>query len=278
MRGGQWQVLRLIEQLNQMGIENTLLSPADSQLAEHYPASQPFRVDILRKTWPEFHLIHAHDARSHTWCALLGVQPLVVSRRVAFPIKKSFLSTWKYNKPQMFIAISNSVSRTLEDAGISAARIRVIYDGVKDFSWHSDHTGGAIAPASDDPLKGQDLLAASGIKVNFSTNLEQDLQTANCFVYISRQEGLGSAILLAMATGVPVIASRVGGIPELVEHEVTGLLVENDPIEIRAAWERLQIDKPLALKLASNAKERVRQAFTAQHMASQTLKVYQELL
>ncbi len=278
MRGGQWQVLRLIEQLNQMGIENTLLTPAASPLAAHYPANKPFRVDTLRKTWPAFDIIHAHDARSHSWCALLGVQPLVVSRRVAFPIKKSFLSAWKYNKPQMFIAISNNVSRTLEDAGISAARIRVIYDGVKDFSWHSDHTGGAISPASDDPQKGQDLLTASEVKVNFSTNLEQDLQTANCFLYISRQEGLGSAILLAMATGVPVIASRVGGIPELVEHEVTGLLVENDPKEIRAAWERLQMDKPLALQLANNAKERVKQAFTAQNMASQTLKVYQELL
>ena len=278
MRGGQWQVLRLIEQLNQMGIENTLLTPAGSPLAAHYPASKPFRVDTLRSTWGTFDIIHAHDARSHSWCALLGIKPLVVSRRVAFPIKKSFLSSWKYNKPKMFLAISNNASNVLEDAGISAARIRVIYDGVKDFTWHSDHTGGAISPASDDPQKGQDLLAASGIKVTFSTNLEQDLQTANCFVYISRQEGLGSAILLAMATGVPVIASRVGGIPELVEHEVTGLLVENDPKEIRSAWERLQMDKQLALKLASNAKERVKQAFTARHMASQTLKLYQELL
>ena len=278
MRGGQWQVLRLIEQLNQMGIENTLLTSADSPLAAHYPSSKPFTVSTLRHSWREFDIIHAHDGRSHTWCALLNVKPLVVSRRVAFPIKKSFLSVWKYKKPQMFIAVSRNVASVLGEAGIPANRIRVIYDGVKDFAWHSDHTGGPVSPASDDPQKGSDLLMASGIKMTFSNYLGHDLRTANCFLYISRQEGLGSAILLAMAAGVPVIASCVGGIPELVEHEVTGLLVENDPKEIRSAWERLQMDKPLALKLASNAKERVRHAFTAQHMASQTLKVYQELL
>ena len=44
------------------------------------------------------------------------------------------------------------------------------------------------------------------------------------FVYITESEGLGSAVLLAMAAGTPVIASRVGGLPEAIEDGVNGLL------------------------------------------------------
>jgi glycosyltransferase involved in cell wall biosynthesis len=76
---------------------------------------------------------------------------------------------------------------------------------------------------SNDPLKGAGLLqtaaSAAGAQVVFSEELATDLATADVFVYLSESEGLGSAILLAMAQGVPVVASNVGGIPELVEHE-----------------------------------------------------------
>ena len=59
------------------------------------------------------------------------------------------------------------------------------------------------------------------------------------FLYITHSEGLGSAVLLAMAAGVPVIASNVGGLPEIVEHERTGLLTENTAQAIANAIRRL---------------------------------------
>ena len=52
------------------------------------------------------------------------------------------------------------------------------------------------------------------------------LQAMNCFALPSRSEGMPQSLLEACAAGVPVIAARVGGIPEVIEHERTGLLVE----------------------------------------------------
>ncbi len=63
------------------------------------------------------------------------------------------------------------------------------------------------------------------------------------FVYITRSEGLGSAILLAMSAGVPVVASNIGGIPEIVVDGESGLLVENDAAQIAAAILRLKQDR-----------------------------------
>ncbi len=271
MRGGQWQVAGLIRQLRQQQITCELLSKVIT-------GSTGFSPSKLRKIWRSFDVIHAHDARAHSWAAMLGVQPLVVSRRVAFPIQSGFLSTWKYSKPQRFIAISENVAQTLYAAGVPQEKVSVVHDGVQEYCWQSDLTGRAVAPAFDDPQKGIDLIKASGVDVHFSDNLARDLKTASCFIYISRQEGLGSAILLAMAAGVPVIASRVGGIPELVEHEVTGLLVNNEPSEIRNAWERLQKEKSLTIALSRNAHQRFLANFTEQQMAASTLQVYRELL
>lgn len=271
MRGGQWQVAGLIRQLREQQITCELLSKVITGSTEFSPSK-------LRKIWRSFDVIHAHDARAHSWAAMLGVQPLVVSRRVAFPIQSGFLSTWKYSKPQRFIAISENVAQTLHAAGVPLEKIRVVHDGVQEYCWQSDLTGRAVAPAFDDPQKGSDLIKASGVDVLFSDNLARDLKTASCFIYISRQEGLGSAILLAMAAGVPVIASHVGGIPELVQHEVTGLLVNNEPDEIRKAWERLQKEKSLATALSRNAHQRFLANFTERQMAAGTLQVYRELL
>ena len=98
MRGGQWQVLRLIEGLAAAGVESTLLARQDAPL---YTAAhkQGWRVQPLGITRAIGHLrahslIHAHDARSHSLGAFLRGRPLVVSRRVTFPVG----SRWKYGR------------------------------------------------------------------------------------------------------------------------------------------------------------------------------------
>lgn len=75
-------------------------------------------------------------------------------------------------------------------------------------------------------------------------------------------EGIPVALMEAMAAGAPVIASRLSGIPELVEDGRTGLLVEpGDPGALAAAIRRLAGDAPLAHRLAKSGREKVRAEF-----------------
>jgi colanic acid/amylovoran biosynthesis glycosyltransferase len=73
-----------------------------------------------------------------------------------------------------------------------------------------------------------------------------------------KREGIPVALMEAMAAGVPVVASDLSGIPELVEHDVTGLLVPpGDAEAIAAAIARLAADPQLRERLAASARERV---------------------
>ena len=105
------------------------------------------------------------------------------------------------------------------------------------------------------------------------------LDSLDLFVYLSRLEGLGSAILLAMAHGLPVVASEVGGIPEIVRHQETGLLVRGDPPQELPAAVRLLLDAPdLRQRLASAGREFVLAHATDAIMVAQTAALYRELI
>src|SRR5262249_26022888 len=153
------------------------------------------------------------------------------------------LSRWKYARPRRFIAVSDHVKSVLIGGGVGPERISVIYDGVPLLP-SSQPADTIVAPASSDPKKGTALALEAariaGATLCLATDLEIALRAAGLFVYITHSEGLGSGILLAMSAGVPVVASRVGGIPEIIEHEHSGLLVENDPQDIARAILRLR--------------------------------------
>lgn len=85
-----------------------------------------------------------------------------------------------------------------------------------------------------------------------SSELAAQYDRAALLVMPSLREGFGVTALEAMAHGVPVVASRVGGLARLVEHEVTGLLVTpGDAGELRAAVERLLTDDDLRARLGA---------------------------
>jgi glycosyltransferase involved in cell wall biosynthesis len=94
----------------------------------------------------------------------------------------------------------------------------------------------------------------------------------------SNDEGLPNAILEAMAAGVPVVATRVGGIPELIHDGVDGLLVPpGDPAALAAAIARLASDEALRVRLGAAARERAR-AFSWEACTDQHVRLYEELL
>ncbi len=283
MRGGQWQVLQLVRGLAKRNVAARLLARGpllDAALAEGLDATllpNPFALSAAVKG---FDLIHAHDAKSHTWSAIVR-KPLVVARRVAFPIRTGFVSAWKYRQATRFIAISQAVKRELIVAGIPASKIDVVFDGVsipERVIPFENRDIPRLALGTSDAMKGSDLAAASGLELQFSHNLADDLVRTKVLVYLSRNEGLGSAALLASAHAVPVVASSVGGLVEAVEHDVTGLLVENDPAAIAAAVHRLEADPTWAARLGQQGRERMQVMFTVDRMVDATIASYRKAL
>ena len=136
-----------------------------------------------------------------------------------------------------------------------------------------------VIPDSADPEKGTALALEgarlAGVRAHLSTDLETDLEDAGLFVYITRSEGLGSGVLLAMSAGVPVVASNVGGLPEIVKDGETGLLTGNTPQEIAAAILRVSQDYEFSRLLAARARQAVEERFSIPIMVAATTRVYE---
>lgn len=105
------------------------------------------------------------------------------------------------------------------------------------------------------------------------------LAAADLVVMPSLHEGLGVAALEAMAAGKPVVASRAGGLAELVEDEVTGLLVEPGDAEgLARAIRRIASDRAWAVTLGRAGRAKVESRYGMRAMAEGTLAVYREVL
>ena len=284
MRGGQWQVLYLLRGLRDRGYEVRLLARRGSPLldaaaAEAFDAGAMTPWAIARSS-RSCDIVHAHDARTHALAAISASDRLVVSRRVAFQPRRSLASHWKYNRAREYAAISHYVAERLAEAGVKEDRISIVYDGLPRMEQPRSGATGFIAPATEDPMKGAALTIAAAelanIPVRFSSDLPHDLLSARAMVYISRAEGLGSAALLAMSSGVPVIASRIGGLPEAVEHEVTGLLVNNSVDEISGAMRRLASDSAMCERMGAAARARAAERFSIDAMVDGMIRCYEK--
>jgi L-malate glycosyltransferase len=105
------------------------------------------------------------------------------------------------------------------------------------------------------------------------------LHRIDIFVLPSRTEALSNSLMEAMACGCAVIASRVGGNPELVEHNSTGLLFESDDIDDLATCLETLVERPdLRNQLALAAGERMRSSFSLAASANQMEAIYNEFI
>jgi len=105
------------------------------------------------------------------------------------------------------------------------------------------------------------------------------LSVSDLFLLPSAQESFGLAALEAMACAVPVVASRVGGLPEVVEDGVSGFLCEPDDVDGMAkAAIGLLSDPVLHKRFAQAAVDRVRRQFCAGRVVPQYEAYYREIL
>lgn len=114
--------------------------------------------------------------------------------------------------------------------------------------------------------------------VGFVDNVGDYLSVLDVFTYPSLHEGMGSAILDAMDFGLPVVATDVDGIPDVVEQGVTGLLVPpSDPEPLAEALLRTFREEGLRRSLGRAGKERA-ERFSPEEMAERYIELYQPFL
>ncbi|MEW6555807.1 MAG: glycosyltransferase [Elusimicrobiota bacterium] len=340
-RGGQQQLLWLLEELEKKGHKNFVLCQPRSALLAKLQKNffsikmffefDPFTIyrtaKIIDKIKPD--IVHLHSAHAHTIGLLaskiLKHKPkLVSSRRVDFHIK----SLWKYKNVDRIIAISEGVKKVLVEDGIPDAEISVVYSGVdlsrfenisSDYLFkeleidknnnivgiiaslapHKDHKNFLQAAAiikeklpntkflvvGEGKLKNALIRIAEKLKIfdsviftGFRNDVPQLLSIFNVFVLSSYLEGLCTSVIDAMASCVPVVATNVGGVGELVADGVNGFLVPpRNPELLAEKTIKILTEKNLQQKFSQNSKIKSKN-FSKEKMVEKTEKIYFGLL
>ena len=125
-----------------------------------------------------------------------------------------------------------------------------------------------------------DLELSSSVKfLGFRSDIAALMREADCVVLPSRWEGLPMVMLEAMALGTPVIASAVGGIPEVIEDDITGWLVPPEDVDsLAGALLQALTDTEKAQRIAVAAHARIKTDYSVEVLARRTLALYHQLL
>jgi glycosyltransferase involved in cell wall biosynthesis len=128
-------------------------------------------------------------------------------------------------------------------------------------------------------LLSRELGIASSVRfVGQSEYISDWLNSADLFVRSSSSEGLSNALLEAMACGLPVVATAVGGAPEVIEDGVNGLLVPaGDDIALARALMRLVDDVELAVRLGKAARQTILASYSMEAVVDRYIDLYTAL-
>ena len=212
------------------------------------------------------------------------------------------------------IVPSEALRKFLVGHGMAPARLRVVHTGIEPAASRRPASSGPLRVATAANLehwKGVDVLLDACGRVDgqvhvdvygagseqaalerqveelgidaefhgFVDDLRSRLRAADVFALPSRGDNVPVSVLEAMAEGVPVVATRVGGIPELVADGESGILVEpDDAAGLAAALGRLAADDALRSRLGEGGHTRVQQQFDPADAARRVVAVYEELL
>ena len=115
--------------------------------------------------------------------------------------------------------------------------------------------------------------------------LANEYRTANVFTLPAivdskgDTEGLGVVLIEAMELGLPIVASNVGGIPDVVVDGESGILVpEKDPVALADAFKCLEADPTLIQKLLAGARKRIDKCFTWDGIIERQVEVYKKVV
>jgi glycosyltransferase involved in cell wall biosynthesis len=335
-RGGQRQVWLLAQALRRLDVEQIVVTGAGTELARRLRSSGvPIRTArwklgldprvipvILRELHRTPALLHAHDAHALTLagvCARLTGAPLVVTRRVDFPLRRR--GYW--GRADRVIAISNAVAEVLVRDGIERERITVVHSGIsvdttrtverlgiRDLLGlapgvlvaanvaalvpHKDHVTmlgaakqlerrhpdlhwvvageGELRPALEARIRELGLSDRVHLMGHLASP-ERLIADADVFVMSSRQEGLGTSVLEAMALGTPVASTGAGGLPEMLAQGAGLVVPPGDSAALAEAIARMLEDSALRTNLVERARAEVLR-FSDRRMADEVRSVY----
>jgi len=260
---------------------------------------------------------HDANGLTAAWAAGAGRQSrLVASRRVAYPLARNPLAKARYRAARI-VAVSQFVRASVIASGLPGEQVEVVYDGVelpepagpRIPSRRLGCVGYLLAEkgqelliralplvlarypdaslmlAGDGPCRArlERLAAELGIApaVEFAGHVEDVAavyRSLDVFLFPSLAEPLGSALLTAMAYGLPVVARPTGAVPEVIEDGGNGLFAGEEPGAFAGVVLRVLDDAELAARLGAAARLSVEQRFSADAMIQGTLQVYHRVL
>jgi glycosyltransferase involved in cell wall biosynthesis len=179
------------------------------------------------------------------------------------------------NMPPDYQKVLVAISRLNPEKGISTLlkAVALVHESLPDLRLEVAGTG----PCYADLLREANQLGIYE-KVQFLGQVSgpaKVLSRGRVFVLPSYSEGISLTLLEAMAAGVPVVATNVGGTPEVLEDGRTGLLVPaREPVALAEAIRRLWLDEDLRFRLSLAADERVAEYFDIRRMAYEYDQLY----
>ena len=349
-RGGEQQIAYLYEELAQIGIEQYILCAKGGELAKRGKAKKwniiesrkraaidPFfsfsikRISRLKN----IDIIHVHDSHAHTFAMISSSIwrnniPIVVSRRVDFPISNSSIKKYNHKNIKRILCVSDAIKAITATKIVDQSILKTIYSGIDLERFHSVNQPmdvlrtefniaaniplignvAAIAPHKDyftfidtaeevikRGLNAKFIIIGTGpleleikeyclmkglsdhiIFTGFRSDIPTILPELDLFLITSETEGLGTSVIDAFACRVPVVATRAGGIPELVHHEKTGLLADiKDPVGHANQIELILNSASLQAQIIKGQQE-ILPLFTKTETAKKTLQEYLAVL
>ncbi len=238
-------------------------------------------------------------------------------RDVGSTPRQTVMFRWLARLVDRFVCVSGEVSRLSLQQGIDESRLHTILNGIdiSRFGFHGPNASGpVVAVARLSPEKDiANLVRATAMAVERAPDLRVEvagggpcrerlcrlaaelgvadrvaflgevrdvpavLSRARMFVLPSRSEGIPLTVLEAMACGLPVVATRVGGLPEVVEEGVTGHLVPPaDPAALAAAMVETWSDPDRRDRMGHAGRRRAEQYFDIRRMVAQYEALYRD--
>ena len=348
-RGGEQQLIYLVEELKELGIDQVVMCPFNSEVHRYCLKHHLNHVTYFKRfsanpmvayrvnhvcSREKIDLIHVHDSHAHNFAILSAVLtknklPIVVSRRVDFPVQDTSMSHFKYNHAQInrLICVSKAIKEVMEPSINDKSKLAVVHSGVdarrfkgvvsdgrlrEEFNIPADYVlignVSALAPHKDYPtfiataksliqggLKAKFLAVGEGpsrkeviqaikdsemeehiILCGFREDIPVVLRELDLFLMTSTTEGLGTSLIDALASELPIVATNAGGVGEIIQNQVNGMLCKVGSVDQLAGAVRILLsDQEMQQRFKASGLETLAN-FAKSLTAQKTLDIYKE--